>query len=101
MRYRIVQLTDCHLFADQQRSLRGVATWPRFVAALREVRRQAAEANLLVFTGDTAHDEARATYGCVRDALADWGGRARIIPGNHDDRAFLDELFPRQGDGPV
>jgi Icc protein len=101
MTYRVVQLTDCHLFADQQRSLRGVATRPRFVTALRDVRRQAPETNLLVFTGDTAHDEASATYECVRDALADWGDRVRIIPGNHDDRAFLGELFPRHGDGPA
>ncbi|MBI3865978.1 MAG: phosphodiesterase [Planctomycetia bacterium] len=99
--HRVVQITDCHLFADPAQALRGIVTWPRFVAVLEDVRQQVPDADLLVITGDTAHDEARATYEAVREALTDWTGRVRIIPGNHDNRADLRELFPTAQDGPA
>lgn len=100
MMHRIVQLTDCHLFADPQRSLRGIVTWPRLAAVLEDVRRRVPDAELLVFTGDTAHDEARETYESVRLVLDEWAGRVRIIPGNHDDRTCLRDLFPQGSGGP-
>lgn len=101
MTHRIVQLTDCHLFADPERSLRGIVTWPRLAAVLDDVRRQIPDAESLVFTGDTAHDEARGTYESFRNVLAEWSERVRIIPGNHDDRTFLCDLFPRGSGGPI
>jgi 3',5'-cyclic-AMP phosphodiesterase len=101
MTHRIVQLTDCHLFADPERSLRGIVTWPRLAAALDSVRRHVSDAELLVLTGDTAHDEARETYESVRNVLAEWAGRVRVIPGNHDDRYFLRDVFSQGSGGPV
>lgn len=98
---RIVQLTDCHLFADREQSLRGIVTWPRLARVLDDVRRQIPDAELLVFTGDTAHDEARGTYESFRNALVEWSDRMRIIPGNHDNRLVLGDLFPQGRAGPT
>jgi Icc protein len=101
---RIVQVTDCHLFADPDGALRGVATWPRFRAVVRGIRQQFPDFDVLVLSGDTAHDEALATYQGVRQALGDWAARVRVIPGNHDDRARLRSVFPEsclEGDGRV
>ncbi len=90
----IVQITDCHLFADPAVRLRDVATWPRFQATLTALRTQVPQADLLVITGDTAHDELEATYRAVRRELGDWCPRLRIIPGNHDQRSALQAVFP-------
>lgn len=95
MSHRIVQLTDCHLFADPAQALRGIVTRPRLEAALKDVRARFPDAELLVFTGDTAHDELPATYSAVRTEIADWLDRVRIIPGNHDHRESLREFFPQ------
>jgi 3',5'-cyclic-AMP phosphodiesterase len=92
--YQIVQLTDCHLFADPEVELRGIHTWPRFLAAIEDVQQRFPDADLLAITGDTAHDEQRATYEAVRQALGPWCDRLRIIPGNHDHRNALLEAFP-------
>jgi Icc protein len=94
MTHRIVQITDCHLFADPSRELRDIATWPRFLAALRAIDQQVPDCDYLVMTGDTAHDEEPATYEAVRQVLGDQMQRVRIIPGNHDDRASLRSIFP-------
>jgi 3',5'-cyclic-AMP phosphodiesterase len=91
---QIIQLTDCHLFADPEMPLRGIVTRRRFEQVLEEVGRQFPRADLLVLTGDTAHDEQRGTYEAVREALGAWEGRLRLIPGNHDDRPSLAAVFP-------
>jgi len=101
MTHRIVQLTDCHLFADPTQTLRDIATWPRFTEVLSKVRQQVPEVDLLVLTGDTAHDEVLETYVSVRNEFTDWAGRVRIIPGNHDNRAALRNVFPDPTDGPI
>lgn len=100
MPHRIVQITDCHLFADPQQPLRGIVTRPRLIAVLDAIRRSVPDLDLLVLTGDTAHDEAAPTYDAVRELLTDWSDRVRIIPGNHDDRGGLRARFPQPTSGP-
>jgi Icc protein len=90
----IVQLTDCHLFTDPDGSLRDVATRPRLHAVVEDICERVPDFDLLVVTGDTAHDEAQATYEEFRAELADWVDRLRIVPGNHDNRAALRRVFP-------
>jgi Icc protein len=94
MPQRIVQLTDCHLFSGPHGDESGIDTWPRLHAVLQDLRRRTPDFDLLVVTGDTAHDEALATYEAVREALGEWVPRLRIVPGNHDDRALLRRVFP-------
>jgi Icc protein len=90
----IVQITDCHLFADPEESLRDIATRPRLRQVIADIRRRVADFDVLIVTGDTANDEAAETYEAFRDELDGWTERLRIVPGNHDDRAALLRLFP-------
>lgn len=90
----IVQLTDCHLFTDPDGSLRDIATRPRLRRVIEDMRHRVPDFDLLVVTGDTAHDEAHATYEELREELGAWTGRLRIVPGNHDDRGSLGHVFP-------
>lgn len=94
MTHQIIQITDCHLFADQSTRLRDVHTWPRFEAVVDFVRDRFPNLDYLVMSGDTAHDEVAETYRLVRDRLGDLVTKMRIIPGNHDNRAALKEVFP-------
>ena len=93
MTFRIIQITDCHLYADR-RELRGIATWPRLVAVLDEIRNRFSEFDCLVVTGDTAHDEIEETYTGFREALGDLTDRLFLIPGNHDNREAMVQVFP-------
>lgn len=104
MSVRIVQITDAHLYRDPDGVLAGVPTWNTFDAVLRAIDHQHGDFDYLILTGDLAEDAQLETYLMLREALADWLERCRIIPGNHDDRANLrkafPELFPQDG-GPL
>jgi Icc protein len=93
MTRRIVQLTDCHLFADPQAELREVRVRETFERVLDAVERQYPDADRLILTGDLTHDERPATYRSLRDRLARWVSRLRLIPGNHDNRRMMRDVF--------
>ena len=99
MTVRIVQISDCHLLADADARLKGVATRKTLVDVLRWLGEEFGDCERLIFTGDLAHDERLETYRWLRDVLGDWLPRCRIIPGNHDDRAAIREVFPEAVSG--
>lgn len=93
MAARVVQITDLHLIADPRAELKGVCTRDSLHAVLNVVRRDFGSAERLIVTGDLAHDELRETYEVLRERLADWWPKLRLIPGNHDNRDFMRQVF--------
>lgn len=91
---RIVQLTDLHLLCDRGERLKNVPTWETFREVCQHVQAHAGEWDLMVLTGDLAHDELAETYELLREDLGDWLPRCRLIPGNHDNRTGLRSVFP-------
>ena len=92
MVHRVLHLTDLHLMSDADQRLRGVPTQSTLVSLLREIQNH--DFDLLVVTGDLAHDEQRATYSWLRSQLDGCLERCRFLPGNHDNRAHLRATFP-------
>ncbi len=93
MAARIVQITDLHLMADPRAELKGVCTRASLLTVLDVLRRDFGSAERLIVTGDLAHDELRETYEALRELLADWWPKLRLIPGNHDNREFMRQVF--------
>ena len=91
---RLIQLTDLHLLCDPLARLKGVPIWETFREVLDHIKNNAGEWDLLVITGDLAHDELTETYQRLREELGDWLPRCRLIPGNHDNRHGLRQVFP-------
>lgn len=94
----ILQLTDLHLFADPAARLRGVPPNECLLDVLEQIQSSKLDPDLVVVSGDLAHDEQRATYRMLRSLLASWADRLVVIPGNHDDRdairaSFLEQFF--------
>lgn len=94
MATRVLQLTDLHLFADPNARLKGVSTRDSFVDVLRFIESREDEFDVLVLTGDLAHDEELETYRMLRELLSDWISRCRLIPGNHESRSMIRRTFP-------
>lgn len=93
MSTRVVQITDLHLIADPRGELKGVCTRDSLLTVLNVLRRDFASAERLIVTGDLAHDELLPTYEALRELLADWWPKLRVIPGNHDNREFMRQVF--------
>jgi len=93
MTARIVQITDLHLMANPLAELKGVCTRATLQAVLDVLRRDFSSAERLIVTGDLAHDELRETYAALRELLADWLPKLRLIPGNHENRDFMRQVF--------
>ena len=72
MSARVVQISDCHLFTEPEAELRGVRPHDQVRRALEHVTAHESECDLLVISGDLAHDELRPTYVVLREMLGDW-----------------------------
>jgi Icc protein len=89
----IVQISDCHLFADPNAEIRGVRTRDRFLRVWKHFIQFNPRPDLLIITGDLTHDERRESYLALREIVSDWLSKLRVIPGNHDERSLLRETF--------
>lgn len=99
----ILQITDLHLFAEPEVELKGIDTRESLDHVLNHALNSETDFDAIVVTGDLTHDEERATYQAVRERLEGRIDRCRIIPGNHDDRALMREVFPEiiPAEGPL
>ena len=91
---KIVQLTDLHLHADREVRLKNVPTWATWDEVWADVRARHSDADLIVLTGDLAHDELPPTYLLLAESLGPQLSLVRPLPGNHDFRAGIRAAFP-------
>ncbi len=94
----VLQLTDCHLEADDQRSLAGINTRESLQAVLQQSSQQACDLTLV--TGDIANGGNPAAYRVFHDLVERYvDSPLAWLPGNHDDPAVmaqtksLDQVF--------
>lgn len=95
----VLQLSDLHLFAEPDAVLRQVPTRDSLAEVLDAVRATGLEFDRAVVTGDFTHDERRETYQAAYRLLDDWLDRCHVLPGNHDCRELLCEVFADQAGG--
>ncbi|GAB4148442.1 MAG: 3',5'-cyclic-AMP phosphodiesterase [Planctomycetaceae bacterium] len=94
MSVHVLQLTDLHIFAEPDAKLKGIPTRETFDETLSFIRQQRLEFDAVIITGDLTHDEQRETYLAVRERLEPWLSICQIVPGNHDERELIREIFP-------
>jgi Icc protein len=88
---RVVQISDPHLYADPTQTLYGLNTYDCFCSVVAEVAQRKPELALL--TGDLVHDESEQGYRLLRQGLAPMEVPTHLIPGNHDNLAFMQAEF--------
>jgi Icc protein len=86
---RVLHLTDPHLFADPQGSLRGTATRASLQAVLAHYRASDWQADLVMVTGDLIQDDSAAAYDNFCAVLGSLDLPVYCLPGNHDVRALM------------
>ncbi len=86
---RILHLTDPHLFADPDASLRGTATHASLQSVLEHIEGAGWPADFVAMTGDVIQDDSAGAYANFRELLGTLGLPVHCVPGNHDVRALM------------
>ncbi|MGI9236068.1 MAG: phosphodiesterase [Woeseiaceae bacterium] len=86
---RILHLTDPHLFADSEGSLRGTVTQVSLQRVLDHYQAGDWKADRIVVTGDLIQDDSAEAYDRFRDLMLPLNMRIHCIPGNHDVRELM------------
>lgn len=100
----ILQISDLHLLSQPTGTLKGVPTAESAALVLQHARATVPDPAWVVLSGDLSHEETVAGYELLHDLLGDWAARCLLIPGNHDDRAKMRQVFrqvPGAGEEPI
>ena len=89
---RILHLTDPHLFADADGSLRGTVTQASLQRVIDHYQAGSWQADRVIVTGDLIQDDSAAAYDRFRDLLLPLNLRVHCVPGNHDVRDLMQRV---------
>ena len=91
---RVLHLTDPHLFADRDGSLRGAVTFDTLQSVLAHYRDSDFAADLVALTGDIVQDDSAEAYAHCSELVSSLGLPVLCVPGNHDVRHLMRERLP-------
>ncbi|HEX5056744.1 MAG TPA: metallophosphoesterase [Gammaproteobacteria bacterium] len=93
---KLVQLTDCHLYADPDAVHKGVRPGRTLEHVLRHIARRHSDLKALLLTGDLSEDESAASYEWLKRSVLQFGVPVYAIPGNHDNSQRMHAAFAGQ-----
>ena len=82
---RVLQISDCHLFADPEKDLLGVNTSESFKSTIQAIKEQNFEYDFIAFTGDISQDYSATSYQHFASIISVLNKPVFFLPGNHDD----------------
>jgi Icc protein len=92
---RLLQITDCHLFADPDGDMYGGNTRQSLMRVLDAASDDLESCHGVLATGDLAQDESEGAYRAFMDLMSPYRRPVLCIPGNHDQvelmRTHLDQ----------
>ena len=91
----VLQLTDLHLFAEPDGRFNHVDTRESFSAVVRHVQQHYPCPDVILLTGDLAHDGKPATYQYIADALSVFHAPVYCVLGNHDNPDAARLVYPQ------
>ncbi|WP_235981339.1 3',5'-cyclic-AMP phosphodiesterase [Aquipseudomonas ullengensis] len=81
----LVQLSDSHLFAEEDGKLLGMNTRDSLERVIEKVLVEQPQIDLMLATGDLSQDGSTASYQRFRQLTGALADQARWFPGNHDE----------------
>ena len=93
--FRIVQITDPHLFKDANGELLGINTQASFSQVLTEIQQQQYDYDLVLATGDLVQDSSDEGYLHFCESVKSLEKIVFWIPGNHDFQPKMFDLLTK------
>jgi len=91
---RVLQVTDPHLFASREETLRGCATWQSLNDTVDHYLARDWRADIVYLTGDLVQDDSRQAYRNLRAAVDRLDLPVYVVPGNHDVPELIADELP-------
>ncbi len=92
--FRIIQISDTHLFSDADKSLIGVPTQKSLAAVLDLVKQKAGTFDMILHSGDLTQDYQSSSYLRLAEMLSIFNVPIYCVPGNHDDPEMMTKIYP-------
>jgi 3',5'-cyclic-AMP phosphodiesterase len=93
---RVAQLTDSHIFAEQEGCLLGLNTRRSFEAVCERVKKEEWKPDVILATGDLSQDASPESYQYLADFLKTLEVPSFWLPGNHDDPEVMQQYLRNQ-----
>ncbi len=90
----VLQLTDLHLFADPAGLFNHINTRDSFAKVLSHIHQHYERPDIIIITGDMAHDGATETYRFIAESLKTFSAPVHYVLGNHDHPENADQAYP-------
>ncbi len=87
--FKLVQISDPHLFADANACLLGVNTRDSFLATLQSVKINHKDLDAIVVTGDISQDLSAESYRFFASQMESFDCPVLCLAGNHDEMGYL------------
>lgn len=91
---RLVQISDLHIFGDDDRELLGVKTRQSFNALFDLLKVDKSQPDLIILSGDLSQDGSQASYRYVADKMQLLSIPTYYVAGNHDNSDVMDSVYP-------
>ena len=90
---KLIQLTDCHLYADPDTEHKGLRSGRTLESVCRHIAQRHPDLAALLLTGDLSQDESVASYEWLRREVLRFTVPVYAIPGNHDHPERMRSVF--------
>ena len=87
----LIQLSDCHLFADDARDLMGIRTNDSFANVVAMVKDREQSIDQILVTGDISQDDSLGSYQYCENVVSALNAPFAWLRGNHDEMKELRE----------
>lgn len=91
----VAQITDTHLFAEPDRTWKGLSTAYTLKAVLEHLQQIEPQPDLLLLTGDLSQDETPESYELLISLISPLKIPAYWIPGNHDNLWVMQQILDK------
>lgn len=91
----ILQISDPHLMSQTDGRMHGIRPYDTLRSVLGAARSIHGTPEHVVFSGDLSQEHTEMGYRQLANVLHDWIECSSFVPGNHDDRQELINVFPQ------
>jgi len=93
----LLQITDTHLFANEQGDLLGVKTTQSLNAVVDHIIKKDHAFDAILSTGDIVQDQSEAAYRTFCQQIKRLNSPCYNLPGNHDEQQMMGKVLREEG----